>query len=130
MENEVILLQRWKDFCVYYEMATSHIDLMNTDELELSRFVWVEGFEDEATLEEDVTKHFNDEDTEEAGRQNCLGKGLINIGRVACTLSGRDWVQRGRHGEENGGHSRHSVHLGEERFYQDSDEYQEQEACP
>jgi len=85
MENEVILLQRWKDFCDYYEMATSHIDLMNTDELELSRFVWVEGFEDGATLEEDVTKHFTDEETEEAGIQNCLGKGILNIGRVACT---------------------------------------------
>merc|ERR1711892_92751 len=38
-----------------------------------------------ATLEEDVTKHFTDEDTEEAGRPNGLGEGLINIGRVACT---------------------------------------------
>ena len=46
----------WLEFCDYYNRVSYQIELINRAGLELSRCVWVEGFEDKASLEEDVRK--------------------------------------------------------------------------
>ena len=40
------LLNRWKDFCHYYCLISSHIEIINKEGAELSRYVFVEGFEE------------------------------------------------------------------------------------
>ena len=62
------LLNRWKDFRRYYNMVSSHIELINTEGMELSRFVWVTGFEEAGLDERHMIKHFTGKGTEEKGR--------------------------------------------------------------
>ena len=52
----------WLEFCDYYNRVSHQIELINRSGMELSRCIWVEGFEDKACLEEDVRIHFIDED--------------------------------------------------------------------
>ena len=67
VENRIIgpdesVARLWLEFCDYYNRVSYQIELINRSGMELSRCVWVEGFEDKASLEEDVRIHFIDED--------------------------------------------------------------------
>ena len=60
------LLNRWRDFCHYYNMVSSHIEMIN--ESQLSRYVLVEGFEEVGLVEKDLMKHFMGKEADEKGR--------------------------------------------------------------
>ena len=62
------LLNRWKGFCHYYNMVSCHIELMNKDGLELSRYIWVKGFEEGGLDEKLMTNHFIGIESDEKGR--------------------------------------------------------------
>jgi hypothetical protein len=60
------LLNRWRDFCHYYNIVSSHIEMIN--ESQLSRYVLVEGFEEVGLVEKDLTNHFMGKEADENGR--------------------------------------------------------------
>jgi hypothetical protein len=60
------LLNRWRDFCHYYNNVSSHIEMIN--ESQLSRYVLVEGFEEVELVEKDLTNHFMGKEADEKGR--------------------------------------------------------------
>ena len=62
------LLNRWRDFCHYYNIVSSHIEMIN--ESQLSRYVLVEGFEEVGLVEQDLMKHFMGKEADEKGRNS------------------------------------------------------------
>ena len=49
-------------------MVSSHIQMINKDELQLSRYVLVEGFEEVGLVEKDLTKHCWGKEADKKGR--------------------------------------------------------------
>lgn len=70
----IFLLNRWRDFCQYYNLVSSHIEMINKEGLQLSRYVLVEGFEEVELDEKDMINHFIGKEAEE--------KGILKIKRV------------------------------------------------
>ena len=64
------LLDRWRNFCHYYNLVSSHVETINKEGLQLSRYVLVEGFEEVELDEKDLINHFIGKEAEEKGRNS------------------------------------------------------------
>ena len=62
------LVNRWRDFSHYYNLVSSHMEMINKEGLQLSRYVLVEGFEEVELDEKDMINHFIGKEAEEKGR--------------------------------------------------------------
>ena len=65
------LLRRWKDFCHQYNNISSYVEDLNKDKVDLSRFVWLQGFGLEGVggkEEEEIIKFFTGPESEFEGR--------------------------------------------------------------
>ena len=64
----LFLVNRWRDFSHYYNLVSSHMEMINKEGLQLSRYVLVEGFEEVELDEKDMINHFIGKEAEEKGR--------------------------------------------------------------